>query len=56
MITLKQIQGSKKKTTKKEKYNELWQSTEIKKFAFLSSVLQFNSHFDVILTDVFETY
>lgn len=29
---------------------------KIKKFAFLSSVLQFNSHFDVILTDVFEMY
>lgn len=32
------------------------QSNEIKKFAFLGSVLQSNSHFDVILTDVFEVY
>lgn len=45
-----------RKNIKMEKYNELWQSTEIKKSAFLSSVLQFNSHFDVILIYVFEMY
>lgn len=35
--------------------SDTW-STEIKKFAFLGSLLQSNSHFDVILADVFEMY
>lgn len=29
---------------------------KLKKFGFLGSVLQSSSHFDVILTDVFEMY